>query len=185
MAEHVSSMDPPRHTRTRGLLSRLLTPKRLRENEEYISRLVDEKLDSFVADGRCEFLESYGKPLSMLVIADLLGVPEEDHDEFNAVLATSVVGGDAVAALNPLQFLDDKFNQYITDRRQRPREDVLTELARRSTRTVGSLTSTRWSSWPLSCSRLGRRPLRNFCLRRYETSESFPTFRDDCGPTGR
>ena len=91
MAEHVSSMDPPQHTRTRGLLSRLLTPKRLRENEEYISRLVDEKLDSFVTDGRCEFLESYGKPLSMLVIADLLGVPEEDHDEFNAVLATSVV----------------------------------------------------------------------------------------------
>ena len=129
MAEHVSSMDPPQHTRTRGLLSRLLTPKRLRENEEYISRLVDEKLDSFVTDGRCEFLESYGKPLSMLVIADLLGVPEEDHDEFNAVLATSVVAGEAVAALNPLQFLDDKFNEYITARRQQPRDDVLTELA--------------------------------------------------------
>ena len=118
----------PAHTHARPV-ERLLTPKRLRENEEYISRLVDEKLDSFVADGRCEFLESYGKPLSMLVIADLLGVPEEDHDEFNAVLATSVVAGAAVAALNPLQFLDDKFNEYITARRQQPRDDVLTELA--------------------------------------------------------
>ena len=127
MAEHVSSMDPPQHTRTRGLLSRLITPKRLRETEDFIWRLVDQKLDSVVADGHCEFLESYAKPLSMLVIADLLGVPEADHQEFNEVLASSVVAGEM--PLNPLQFLDGKFHAYISDRREDPRDDVLTELA--------------------------------------------------------
>ena len=127
MAEHVVTMDPPQHTATRGLLNRLITPKRLKENEEFIWRLVDQMLDSFVADGQCEFLSSYAKPLSMLVIADLLGVPENDHQEFNKVLASAVVAGEM--PLNPLQFLDDKFHAYITDRRSEPREDVLTELA--------------------------------------------------------
>ena len=36
--------------------------------------------------GECEFLENYAKPFSLLVIADLLGVPTEDHDEFREVL---------------------------------------------------------------------------------------------------
>jgi cytochrome P450 len=128
MAEHVSCMDPPAHTRTRGLLSRLITPKRLNENEDFIATLVDQMLDSFIPAGRCEFLGSYAKPLSLLVIADLLGVPEEDHAEFGGVLSGSIVAG-AELPLNPLEWLDEKFTAYISDRRREPRGDVLTELA--------------------------------------------------------
>jgi cytochrome P450 len=36
MSEHIVTQDPPEHTRTRGLLSRLLTPKRLKENEDFM-----------------------------------------------------------------------------------------------------------------------------------------------------
>lgn len=130
MAEHVVTMDAPLHTRTRGLLSRLITPKRLKENEEFIWRLADQQLDSFIADGQCEFLSQYAKPLSLFVIADLLGVPEEDHREFGAVMAGQIVGGlDVELPHNPLEWLDDKFQNYISDRRRAPREDVLTELA--------------------------------------------------------
>lgn len=130
MAEHIVTMDPPEHTRTRELLSRLITPKRLSENEEFMWRLADRQLDEFIADGRCDFLESYAKPFSMLVIADLLGVPAADHNEFRAVLADQIVGGlDEGLAHNPLAWLDDKFRRYIADRREQPRQDVLTELA--------------------------------------------------------
>ena len=51
-------------------------------------RLADQQLDTFIDRGACEFLEDYAKPFSSLVIADLLGVPTEDHDEFTAVFAT-------------------------------------------------------------------------------------------------
>ncbi|MCV7382469.1 cytochrome P450 [Mycolicibacter longobardus] len=132
MNEHIVTQDPPEHTRTRGLLSRLLTPKRLKENEEFMWRLAEQQLDEFVARGRCEFIEDYAKPFSMLVIADLLGVPEADHREFRALLANEVVGavdGENAVHHNPLQWLDDKFYAYIEDRRKEPREDVLTELA--------------------------------------------------------
>lgn len=124
MSEHIVTQDPPLHTRTRGLLSRLLTPKRLMENEEFMWRLADEQLDKFVARGSCEFIEDYAKPFSMLVIADLLGVPADDHREFRRVMAGELVGAvddDDPVHHNPLQWLDDRFYAYIEDRRRQPR----------------------------------------------------------------
>jgi cytochrome P450 len=133
MSEHIVTQDPPEHTRTRGLLSRLLTPKRLKENEDFMWRLADRQLDKFVSRGTCEFLDDYARPFSGLVIADLLGVPQEDHEEFWAAFSGMVVGGiedDSVTrAHNPLEYLDEKFTTYITERRRDPRSDVLTELA--------------------------------------------------------
>ncbi|KUI19573.1 cytochrome [Mycobacterium sp. GA-1285] len=132
MAEHITSQDPPLHTRTRGLLNKLITPKRLKENEDFMWRLADQQLDTFLDKGSCEFLAAYAKPFSLLVIADLLGVPTEDHDEFKEVFALETVGElgkEAPTSHNPLEWLNEKFYSYIEDRRRSPREDVLTELA--------------------------------------------------------
>lgn len=133
MSEHIVTQDPPEHARTRGLLSRLLTPKRLKENEDFMWRLADRQLDEFLSQGRCEFLDQYARPFSGLVIADLLGVPIEDHEEFRDVFSGKFSGGvedDSVTrAHNPLEYLDEKFTAHITERRRAPREDVLTELA--------------------------------------------------------
>jgi cytochrome P450 len=132
MAEHITSQDPPLHTRTRGLMNKLITPKRLKENEEFMWRLADQQLDTFIERGKCEFLADYAKPFSLLVIADLLGVPAEDHDEFKAAFALQTVGElgkEAPTSHNPLEWLNDKFYAYIEDRRRAPREDVLTGLA--------------------------------------------------------
>ncbi|MCW2517104.1 MAG: cytochrome [Mycobacterium sp.] len=132
MAEHVVTMDADAHAKTRGLLAKLITPKRLSENEEFMWRLADQQLDTFIDKGACEFMEDYAKPFAMLVIADLLGVPLEDHIEFRRVLGNEVVGeigGADTVAHNPLMWLDDKFREYIGDRRREPRADVLTELA--------------------------------------------------------
>src|SRR3954453_19755217 len=84
MNEHMVTMDPPDHTRERALLMRLITPKRLRENEEFMWRLAEQQLDEFVANGRCEFISEFSQPFAMLVVADLLGVPESDHERFRA-----------------------------------------------------------------------------------------------------
>jgi cytochrome P450 len=133
MSEHIVTQDAPEHTRTRGLLSRLLTPKRLKENEDFMWRLADAQLDEFVSRGSCEFLDEYARPFSGLVIADLLGVPADDHEEFRAVFSGQVVGNiedDSLSRThNPLEYLDEKFTAYITERRREPRSDVLTELA--------------------------------------------------------
>ena len=132
MAEHITSQDPPLHTRTRGLLNKLITPKRLKENEDFMWRLADQQLDTFLDKGSGEFLAAYAKPFSLLVIADLLGVPLEDHEEFKEVFALETVGElgkEAPTSHNPLEWLNEKFHSYIEDRRRSPRSDVLTELA--------------------------------------------------------
>ncbi len=135
MFEHMVTMDPPDHTKARSLLNRLLTPRRLKENEDFMWKLADVQLDEFLATGQSEFLAEYAKPFSLLVIADLLGVPEEDHKQFRTVLGADRPGArvgsleQEVVAENPLQFLDDKFIAYLEDRRAKPREDVLTSLA--------------------------------------------------------
>ncbi|MEO3756860.1 cytochrome P450 [Mycobacterium sp. B14F4] len=134
--EHMVVMDPPEHEKARSLLSRLLTPRRLQENEDYIWQLADRQLDEFIADGHCEFLGEYGKPFATLAIADLLGVPHGDRAQIRRNLGAGNAPGARVGALdhepvgsNPLQYLDDLFSGYIDDRRREPRDDVLTGLA--------------------------------------------------------
>lgn len=133
--EHMVTMDPPQHTYARSLLNRLLTPARLKENEDFMWRLADRQLDEFLANGRCEFLTEYAKPFSLLVVADMLGVPEEDHEEFRIALGAERPGArpgamdDEIMSSNPLEWLDEKFSAYISERRVEPRDDVLTSLA--------------------------------------------------------
>src|SRR5437763_1635150 len=82
MSDQLPTMDPPKHRDHRALLMRLLTPARLRENEEFMWRLADRQLDEFVASGKCEFVREFAGPFTLLVIADLLGIPEEDQQAF-------------------------------------------------------------------------------------------------------
>jgi cytochrome P450 len=135
MAEHMVTMDPPDHTRERALLMRLITPKRLRENEDFMWRLAEQQLDEFVANGRCEFISEYSQPFAMLVVADLLGVPESDHQRFRegfgllGTVGEVGAGAEGQQSGNALGWLDDWFAEYIEDRRRTPRDDVLTDLA--------------------------------------------------------
>ena len=135
MFEHMVTMDPPQHTRERALLMRLITPKRLKENEDFIWRLADRQLDELSADGPCEFIRGYSQPFAMLVVADLLGVPESDHETFRRGFGLTSSPGMIGAGdqhgdnLNALSWLDDTFNRYVEERRAEPRNDYLTEIA--------------------------------------------------------
>jgi cytochrome P450 len=132
MNEFMVTMDGAAHETQRSLLRRLLTPRRLKENEAALAGIADRCIDEFIGTGRCEVINEYSKPFTTLAIADLLGVPEEDRDEVREVLAGStiaVVGDEQTLAVNPLEFLFGKFRTYLEDRRSEPRDDVLTQLA--------------------------------------------------------
>ena len=134
--EHMVVMDPPAHEKARSLLSKLLTPRRLKENEDYMWKLVDSSIDAIIDKGRCEFLTEYAKPFATSAIIDLLGVPAEDRPEFLAALGAERPEGNRVGALDgepvgldPLQYLDDKFVGYLAERRRAPQDDVLSGMA--------------------------------------------------------
>jgi len=135
MCDQLPTLDPPVHTDHRALLMRLITPKRLKENEASMWRLADGLLETFLARGEGEFVSGFAGPFTLLVIADLLGVPEEDQQEFAQALEQrprqDALGSTSEDTLthSPLEFLYGKFTAYIEDRRREPRGDVLTGLA--------------------------------------------------------
>ena len=130
-SDQITTMDPPKHTAHRALLMKLITPRRLKENEAFMWRLADRQIDEFLAKGECEFIRDFAGPFALLVVADLLGVPEEDHKAFRANLGGGSLGstGQDVMAHSPLEFLYQKFTSYVEERRREPRGDVLTGLA--------------------------------------------------------
>src|SRR5215813_3600743 len=133
MGDQITSLDPPKHTRHRALIGKLFTPNRLKENEEFMWALAEGLIDEFADRGEIEFSAGYARPFTLLVIADLLGVPGEHHETFRGWLGGQAgnVGdpkgrhaGDSVFAnLHPY------FTRYIEERRAAPREDVLSKLA--------------------------------------------------------
>jgi cytochrome P450 len=135
-SDQITTSDPPVHTDLRALLMRLITPKRLKENEAFMWQLADRQLDTFLAPGEGEYIGGFAAPFTLLVIADLLGVPEHDRKEFADALQHPPHGdggvgstGDDTMAHRPLEYLYQRFTEYIEDRRRDPRDDVLTGLA--------------------------------------------------------
>jgi cytochrome P450 len=124
-SDQLPSFDPPRHGAHRALMMRLLTPGQLRKNEQFMEGLADRLLADLVAAGRCEFIEEYAAPFTLLVIADLEGVPESDHGLFRDRLMKS---HDQLEH-KPLEFLYERFSSYIEDRRREPRDDIMTAMA--------------------------------------------------------
>ena len=137
LSDQLPALDPPEHTRHRALLQKLFTPNRLKENREFMWTLADGLLDELADDrGPVEFCGAYAGPFSMLVIADLLGVPREDHatlvgwlqgDGDQKNLAGTARANQSGAAV--LARLYPYFTRYIEARRASPGDDVMTQLA--------------------------------------------------------
>ncbi|AFC43580.1 MULTISPECIES: cytochrome P450 [Mycobacterium] len=124
--DYFITFDPPKHTAHRSLLSRLFTPKQLKNNEDFLWRLADEQLNRFVAKGKCEIVFDYNFPFTLDAITDLLDVPEADRERFRHAARASRLEGDRSGFVG---VKEEWFVEYIEERRRNPRDDVLTELA--------------------------------------------------------
>ncbi|MFC5753252.1 cytochrome P450, partial [Actinomadura rugatobispora] len=137
MSDQLPTLDPPVHTAHRGLLMKLITPRRLKENEGAMWQIADGLLDTWLQGDEGEFINGFAAPFTLRVIADLLGVPEEDREEFADALQHGPPGdggaiggtGEKSLAHTPLEYLYGRFTTYIEERRRDPRGDVLTGLA--------------------------------------------------------
>ncbi|MFF3371815.1 cytochrome P450 [Streptomyces sp. NPDC002680] len=134
MSDQLPTFDPPMHTAHRGLLMRLITPRRLKENEASMWHLADAQLDEYLAAGGGDFIGGFAGPFTLRVITDLLGIPDADRDEFVEALNRphgdpGVGSTSGEMSHTPLEYLYDRFAAYVEDRRREPRDDVITGLA--------------------------------------------------------
>jgi cytochrome P450 len=133
----IMSEDEARHARSKTILNGMITPARLKANEQYMYRLADEIIDEFIATGTFNVITDFGSPFAQLTVADLLGVPKEDNAEVRELVAPAgqlpgTLGGGFDMATNPLARMGVKFYGYIAERRAEPRNDVLTLMAQQT-----------------------------------------------------
>jgi cytochrome P450 len=88
--------DPPDHTRLRGLVTKVFTARRIEDLRPGIQAITDRLLDKVQSTGEMDAIRDLAFPLPMLVICELLGIPEEDRAEF---VTRTASGG---ALLNPV-----------------------------------------------------------------------------------
>ncbi|MCB2079396.1 MAG: cytochrome P450 [Novosphingobium sp.] len=131
--DHLATHDGSEHALKRAMMSQLLTHKRLKANEEYVHGLVEHLVDSLIDRGECEITEGLAHALSTLVIADLLGVPEEDRQSLLESMGPdpTQMDGDQGFKMgsDPLVHLHDRFRGYLEERLRNPGDDMLTGLA--------------------------------------------------------
>ncbi len=134
LADLMTNYDGQEHADIRSLLNRLFIPSRLKSNKEYMIGLADQMVAEVVAAGRCEVVKGLSAAYVTLVIADLLGVPDEDQIKFREVLdngppAGNMASDDDRPANASLMYMGAFFMNYITQRRANPVDDVMSELA--------------------------------------------------------
>lgn len=131
-ADHLVCMDGKRHLEHRMLLGSLLTYKRLKQNEAYLHGLADRLIDGFIGAGRCAVVPEYAHATTVYAISDLMGIPEQDRAELLYLIGAppSQVDGDAVHKVgpDPLIFMKPRFDEYLRDRQETPRGDLMSEL---------------------------------------------------------
>jgi len=123
------AMDPPKHTRMRGLVSRAFTPRRVNDLEPRVRALARHYIDEFIESGRCDVIADFAGKLPMDVISEMLGVPVPDRAELRQWADTVVHRdeGDAdipAAAIEAAAKILGYFDRMVRDRRVRPRDDL-------------------------------------------------------------
>src|SRR5215831_7574704 len=84
------SSDPPRHRQLRSLVTQAFTPRTVARLEPRITAIVHELLDGVT--GEFDLIDTLAYPLPVIVIAELLGIPQEDRDLFKLWSDAIVVG---------------------------------------------------------------------------------------------
>ena len=127
--------DMPDHTRYRRLVSKAFTPKVIAELEPTIREITTRLIDSWVESGRIEFVEQFGVPLPVEVIARALNVPDARLADFKRWSDDSIAGIGTNISIEERVEAERGVNEYqryfaaeLEQRMTDPQDDLLTAL---------------------------------------------------------
>ena len=130
------SLDPPDHRRLRSLVSKAFTPRAVNALEPHIRSLMHELLDGIEDLSGFDLMETVAKPLPVIVIAEMLGVPVEDRPRFRTwsdrrarILEPTISAEERADAVLAGDDLNAYFEPLIGERRADPKDDILSGLA--------------------------------------------------------
>lgn len=126
-------LDPPDHTRLRGLAARAFTPRVVEAMRGRIEHIVNELLDAALVKGKMDVIAEFAYPLPAIVIAEILGVPPEDRDKFTEwtgsfgtlLGATDLTPELLMQSLQGVYEFIEYFRQIIQQHRAQPKDDLM------------------------------------------------------------
>ena len=128
------SMDRPEHMLRRNLVNRGFTPRRVQALEGRIREICTHIINAIIERGECDFVSDIAAPLPLIVIADLLGVKEEDHKSLLRWSDDLMVGlgTDDPKVRNRLDQAFVEYSEYhrqvVSNRRMHPGGDDLMSI---------------------------------------------------------
>lgn len=125
--------DPPEHTRQRGIVVAAFTPTRIAQLEERVRANVRRLINKVIERGRCDLVTDIAGHVPMMMIADLLGVPEADHPQLFRWTDAIVGFNDPDARLSGAQAMTEATAYMIgldRERQRMPADDLITVIGR-------------------------------------------------------
>jgi cytochrome P450 len=127
--------DPPEHERFRALVNKAFSSARVNKMQDLIEQIVDELIDDFIAQSKCEFVSEFAVPLPVKVIAQQLGVPQVDlpkfkqwSDAFIARLGQLLSREQEIECAKDVVAFQHYFYDVIESRKKQPQDDLITDL---------------------------------------------------------
>ena len=129
------ALDPPDHTRLRGLVNRAFTPRSVAELEDFIRATAHRLIDKVEGTDEFDLMSAFAVPLPTIVIARMIGVPERDLDRFKVWTSRLARAMEPILAPDEQeqvyrthQQLAEYFKAIIDQRRRTPRDDLVSRL---------------------------------------------------------
>ena len=120
------------HRRLRSIVSKAFTPKVIQSMRPRVEQIANDLLDRVIEKGQMELVADYAFPLPITVIAELLGVPLDNQDQFrvwsNAFVRPTLTPEEGMEALRMLQAFVGYMQQLVAERRLQPGTDLLSGL---------------------------------------------------------
>ncbi len=135
ISKQMAFSDPPDHTRLRSLFTKSFVPHIVETLRGRIQQIVDTQLDAAQKVGAMDIVQDLAYPLPVTVVADLLGIPREDHkkvkawsDAFALFMGNPTSPEISKQASQGMDYLMDYFRALISKRRELPQNDLLSSL---------------------------------------------------------
>lgn len=136
MSHWMLTQDPPDHTRLRGLVVKAFTARRIEDMRPRIQAIVDESIDRVEKDGHMDLIADFAFRLPVIVICDMLGIPEEDREIFfhrertgGRLLDPVPLSRAEIDEANEAHHRSIDFFEKLFDlRRRQPGDDLTTQL---------------------------------------------------------
>ncbi len=131
LGDTLVAKDPPDHRKLRNLVNQAFTPRAVARLSDRIETMTQDLLNQVREQGHMDVVSDMAFPLPAKVIAEMLGVPDEDWDIFKrwARMENSPVPARQRDGQNFQMEMDDYFSHLLAERRRHPREDLVSALS--------------------------------------------------------